>query len=356
MVNLSIEEEAVVAAFVERPGGRLSLPTRGLRADARHSGGDDPLIEIVLVNNMPDAALRRTERQFMRLVEAAAGPTAVRVRMCELPGLSRGETYRNYTRSAYHDLAAIMRSPSDGLIVTGTEPRAADLADEPYWPAFTRLVDWAAGNTLATYWSCLAAHAAVQHLTGIRRRRLPSKLSGVYTCEAVGGHPLTAGMGATFPVPHSRYNGLDPAAIEAAGYRMLSRSDRVPVDMFLSEGQSLFLFAQGHPEYDTNSLLKEYRRDARRFLAGERDDMPMLPEGYLSSQAEQAFEEFAHACRSDRRPETASRLPFLLAESTIVNAWYDPAVALFRNWLDSITERKRATGHATAVARAATRS
>lgn len=356
MANLSIEEEAVVAAFVERPEGRLSMPTRGLRTDAGHPCGDDQVIEIVLVNNMPDAALRRTERQFLRLVEAAAGQRTVRVRMCELPGLPRGDTYRNYTRSAYHDLATLMGTRVDGLIVTGTEPRAPDLADEPYWPAFAELVDWAADSTLATYWSCLAAHAAVQHLSGIKRRRLPAKLSGVYSCETVGGHALTAGMGATFPVPHSRYNGLDPVMIEDAGYRILSRSDRVPVDMFVSDERSLFLFAQGHPEYDTNSLLKEYRRDAQRFLAGERDDMPKVPEGYLPSQAEQAFEVFARTCTSDRRPETASCLPFHLTESTIVNTWYDPAVALFRNWLDNVIERKRATGQAAVVARAATRA
>ena len=31
----------------------------------------------------------------------------------------------------------------DGLIVTGTEPKAANFVDEPYWAAFSQLVEWA---------------------------------------------------------------------------------------------------------------------------------------------------------------------------------------------------------------------
>lgn len=346
MTDYSSVEDKTVPTFVERPEGWFSTRVRSGQRDAGVTSGEAPAIEIGLVNSMPDAALRRTERQFLRLVAAGAGKLPVRVRMFQLPGLVRGETYRNYTRAAYHDIAALKASRLDGLIVTGTEPRAADLSDEPYWPAFTELVDWAQGNTLSTYWSCLAAHGAVQHLSGIRRRRLPAKLSGVYTCEVAGGHPLTAGMGDAFAVPHSRYNGLDAQEAEAAGYRILSRSDRVPVDMLVRDGRSLFVLAQGHPEYDTNSLLKEFRRDVRRYLAGERDEMPALPEGYVTPEVAEAMASFDEICRSERSPATASGLPFALAEATLVNRWQEPAAALFRNWLGCIAKRKQVAGDA----------
>ena len=64
----------------------------------------------------------------------------------------------------------------DALIITGAEPRAEAICDEePYWPALTRLIDWAEIGTISTLFSCLAAHAAVLHLDGIKRRPLPQE-------------------------------------------------------------------------------------------------------------------------------------------------------------------------------------
>lgn len=301
---------------------------------------DAGTLEIGIVNNMPDAALRRTERQFIGLLRAAAGDRPVRVRLYALPGVPRAEPYLSYTRAAYHDLAALTGSRLDGLIVTGTEPRAASLADEPYWPAFTELTEWAASGALSTFWSCLAAHAAVQHLDGVHRRRFHTKLSGVYRCERTCDHPLLAGLPRAFPVPHSRYNGLEAHEIESAGYHVLSRSDEVPVDIFVRDGASLQVFAQGHPEYDANSLLKEYRRDLRRYLTGERDDIPAPPHGYLSLEAAAAFAAFEEKCRRQRGEALIPHIPYALAERTLDAVWRPAAVMLFRNWLALVADRK----------------
>src|SRR2546422_9237468 len=88
-------------------GGRLQLPrSRPMTEDRQPSFGlmtvagaeclrghppvefresDANCIDIGLVNNMPDAALKATERQFMTLLHAAADGTAAR------PTLSRRE-------------------------------------------------------------------------------------------------------------------------------------------------------------------------------------------------------------------------------------------------------------------------
>ena len=53
-------------------------------------------------------------------------------------------------------------------------------------------------------------------------------------------------------------------------------------------------FFQGHPEYDTHSLLKEYKREVLRFLTGERADEPPYPDNYFSPEAAAlALEAFA---------------------------------------------------------------
>jgi hypothetical protein len=46
----------------------------------------EPVVTVGLVNNMPDTALQSTERQFLELIDAAAGGMAVRLRLFSLPG------------------------------------------------------------------------------------------------------------------------------------------------------------------------------------------------------------------------------------------------------------------------------
>ena len=60
---------------------------------------------------------------------------------------------------------------------------------------------------------------------------------------------------------------LPEARLLENGYRMLTRSAAAGVDAFVKkqDGGSLFAYFQGHPEYDTDSLLREYRRDVGRF-------------------------------------------------------------------------------------------
>jgi homoserine O-succinyltransferase len=88
--------------------------------------GRDPLI-IGLVNNMPDAALYNTERQFRQLISAAAGKIPVCLRLFYLAEIPRSERGRAYVEQHYEEAGALWASRLDGLIVTGTEPRAADL-------------------------------------------------------------------------------------------------------------------------------------------------------------------------------------------------------------------------------------
>ncbi len=181
----------------------------------------------------------------------------------------------------------LVRLPIDGLIVTGAEPVAETLPEEPYWRELTEVIDWAGSNTRSTIWSCLAAHAAVLHLDGIERHRLPTKCSGIYDCAKVTEDRLTRAIEAPLKVSHSRLNELRESELAASGYQILTRSEQAGVDIFARQGQSRFIFFQGHPEYDALSLQREYMRDVARFLSGERDDFPRIPAGYFEAETEQ---------------------------------------------------------------------
>jgi homoserine O-succinyltransferase/O-acetyltransferase len=296
-------------------------------------------ITIGLVNNMPDSALRTTERQFCDLLSAAGQGLAVSLRFFSFPDLPREQAGRIYITQHHEDIGALWDSEIDGLIVTGTEPRAARLPEEPYWPTLTRLIDWAEDHTTSTVWSCLAAHAAVLHRDGICRHMLPQKLSGVFDCATVTDHTIIAATPSCWQIPHSRCNDVPEEALVSRGYRVLSRSPEAGADLFVKQGKSLFLFFQGHPEYDPGALFREYRRDVGRFLNGERETYPGMPCGYFDKSTAAAMAAFRERALQHRHPELLSSFPACDAEQHVAHTWRGPAVRLYANWLFYLASR-----------------
>jgi homoserine O-succinyltransferase/O-acetyltransferase len=329
---ITIERPALADARIsdirERRRRRGTIRDRGRR------------LTIGLVNNMPDGALAATERQFNRALEAAAGDIDVQLRFYTLPQVPRSPEALEHLARLYVDAAALQGGSLDAVIVTGAQPIAARLRDEPYWGALTRVIDWAEANTISAILSCLAAHAGVEHLSGVARRRLTKKCSGVFAFERVGADRLTEGAHERWLAPHSRYNGLDEAELIRAGYAVLTRSPRVGVDMFVKQMRSLFVFLQGHPEYEGDTLAREYRRDLGRFLGGEIAALPDIPEGYFSAQAERALASFRDQARAAGRPDAMAAFPDIALRGQTDAPWRSSTDLLYRNWLGLVAERK----------------
>jgi len=310
---------------VKATGGTRSVRTRT----------DDPIV-IGVVNNMPDAALRTTERQFRDLLAAASGSLAVRLRFFSIPELPRSEAGQLHVNQNYEDIRELWTTEIDGLIVTGTEPLASFLPDEPYWQSLVKLIEWTEDLGISSVWSCLAAHAAVLHLDGIDRRRRSAKLSGVFDCVKVEPHALVAGTPNRWRVPHSRYNELPEEALISRGYRVLSRSSEAGADIFIKKRKSLAIFVQGHPEYDAKALFREYRRDVGRFLAGERENYPEMPRGYFDEDTSAALTAFQEEALRTRHIDLLASLP----TGPVEWAWRGPAARIYANWLASLADKK----------------
>jgi len=236
---------------------------------------------IGLVNLMPLAAMRRTEDEFRALLQAETTATSLR---CFAPHQA-GRRNHSGLETSVEPLEALWAARLDALIVTGAEPRAASMQEEPLFPILRQLVEWSANNTASAMFSCFAAHAAVWCLDEIPRRLLPEKLSGIFECHKSAAHPIVAHLPDTWLTPHSRHNTLDEHALTGAGYAILSRSPRLGADMFAKTcGGCEFLFVQGHPEYGAGVLLDEYRRDLKRYQAGTTSRAPSWPENYRESE------------------------------------------------------------------------
>ena len=299
-----------------------------------------PPLVIGLVNSMPGEGRRHTEQQFRAILTAAARDVPVELRFFTLDPWAAG-TLPDAAAPRYESIAALEAAPPDGLIVSGMAPRAAHFPDESYWPAMVRLIELARGAAVPTIWSCLAAHAAVFHLDGVVRQRFPRKLSGLVACARTrAAHPAMGGLPRRWLVPHSRYNDLPEAALRAAGYRILSRTAGAGADIFAKDDGAPFLFCQGHPEYDAATLLREYRRDIRQYLNGEREAYPDAPENYVTEATAALLDTFRARALRERRTGLMDEFPMAACLADLGHGWRDLAVGLYANWLADIAARK----------------
>jgi homoserine O-succinyltransferase/O-acetyltransferase len=302
-------------------------------------------LEIALLNNMPDAALDATERQFRAILGTAGGDMSIHLTMYTLPEIPRSKSGQQLV-GGYANIDDLWNRRVDGLIVTGTEPRAVDLEDEPFWNRLTSILEWAERSTHSTILSCLAAHAGILHIDGIVRRALSDKRFGVFDCVRVAEHALTADAPGRLQAPHSRWNEIPEEALASCGYQTLTRSDSAGVDAFVKQRNSLFVFLQGHPEYEATTLLLEYRRDVGRFLNQERATYPSMPAGYFDDVTVGALSALRERAINERRPELLAEFPLALAAARVSNSWRPTAEALYRNWLRWISDAKERRRHA----------
>ena len=315
---------------------RSSLPA-GLGAHDRRP----ECVRVALINNMPDAALEDTELQFFELLDDASDDLPVFLKLYSLTGVPRSYRVKPHLNKFYFGMDDLWSSQFDAVIMTGTEPRQPNLRNEPYWSALTDVLDWAESNTVSTVLSCLAAHAGVLHSDGIDRCPLNDKQFGVFDFTKGANHQLTGATGERVRFPHSRWNEVRADALTACGYLVLTQSAEGGVDSFVKKKKrSLFVHFQGHPEYGSQTLLKEYRRDIKRFLRRERETYPSVPKGYFDAAAARLLTQFRDVVMSDRREELVESFPETAVVGSLQNTWRSSALSIYRNWLQYVVEKK----------------
>jgi len=292
-------------------------------------------LHIGFLNMMPDSALEATERQFIRLVGGCNRIAQFFVYPFSLPGLPRGQETLDYIECYYSKFDDLKEQGLDALIITGANVANPALDQEPFWEPLVDVVNWAQTHVSSVLCSCLATHALLKHFYGIERCPLPQKRWGVYSHRVMQpDHPLLREINTRFDVPHSRYNEISRNQLEDAGLTVLAESPDGGVHMAVSPDQFRFIYFQGHPEYDVNSLLKEYKREVQRFLGGELDEPPPLPEHYFvngSAAMIRRFEERLIQARSAGGPIGELLESELSPE--LDNTWGDTAKAIINNWL-----------------------
>ena len=130
-------------------------------------------------------------------------------------------------------------------------------------------------------------------------------------------------------------------ALTARGYEVLTQSAEAGVDLFVKKKKdSLFVHFQGHPEYSVRTLLKEYRRDIKRFLKRERETYPRMPEGYFDAEAVRALADFRKMVEADPREDLLAKFPEAAVARVLQGSWQASAAAVYRNWLQYLVSKR----------------
>ncbi len=317
-------------AQLQKEGIRVLAPDFALHQDIRE-------LHVGLLNMMPDAALAATERQFFRLVGESNPIAQFYVHPFSLPQLPRSDDARAYIDKYYESFATIREQGLDALIVTGANVAGPELDNQPFWEPLIEVIDWALENVTSTLCSCLATHAMLQFRYGQKRIPQAKKIWGVFPHQVVDkSHPLVNDINTRFDVPHSRWNAVTREQFDKAGLRVLVEGEQ-GVHLATSADGLRVIFFQGHPEYDTISLLKEFKREALLYADGKIETFPPFPENYFSDFEKALIKEYRLLVDNSRKQgTTVPEFPEKQLASGLDNTWRDSAVEVLGNWMGTI--------------------
>ena len=157
----------------------------------------------------------------------------------------------------------------DGLIITGAPVGAIDFENITYWNELKSIFDYARTGIAGTLGICWGAIAVGKYL-GADRTMLADKLFGVFPARwLVKKHWSCGGSKSPFNCPQSRYASLDErdlARLKKEGALRLLAGSGAAGHFIFESADGRFAGHMGHPEYDTDRIMFEYRRDQLKGL------------------------------------------------------------------------------------------
>lgn len=255
-------------------------------------------LKIAVVNIMPKK--QDTEFQLLRLLSNT--PLQTDVTFVRLVTHNYKNTSDEYLKEYYHTFNEIRKSHFDGLIITGAPVENLEYEQVDYWSELVEIMEWSKSHVTSAFYICWAAQAGLYHHYGIKKYPLENKLSGIYPHRITKKNALlTRGFDDVFFAPHSRYTGIKTEDINCVPELEILALSEIAGAYIVATRNGKQIFVNGHPEYERDTLEKEYRRDLNKKIN------PAVPYGY-----------FPH-----NNPDN----------SPIAN-WFSHSNLLFYNWLN----------------------
>ena len=254
---IRIPDSLPARAILEQENIFVMTKYRAIHQDMR------PL-NLLILNLMPTKVV--TETQLLR--KLSNSPLQVQVELLKTASHISQNTDASHLCSFYTTFDQIRDRKFDGMIITGAPVENLDFADVDYWPELCQIMEWTKTHVHSTLHVCWGAQAGLYYHYGIPKYSLPKKLFGVFPHVALKKQsPLFRGFDDVFYIPHSRHTENHEEDIrKIPELELLSVSEEAGVFAVKSEDNRRF-FITGHPEYDPDTLSREYFRDVEKGLS-----------------------------------------------------------------------------------------
>lgn len=220
-------------------------------------------LKVLILNLMPTKIV--TETQLLRKLSNT--PLQIQVELLQTASYVGHYTDVSHLQSFYTTFEQIRDNKYDGLIITGAPVENMEFEDVDYWPELCAIMEWSKTHVHSTFHVCWGAQAAFYYHYGIPKHALDKKLFGVFPHRALKPNsPLFRGFDDVFYVPHSRHTeNRAKDILEIPALELLAVSEEAGVFAVKSRDNRQF-FITGHPEYDPDTLAREYWRDVDKGL------------------------------------------------------------------------------------------
>lgn len=217
-------------------------------------------LKLLILNIMPTKVV--TETQLLRMLSNT--PLQMEVDWIHMASHESKNVSKEHLLAFYKTFDDIKENKYDGLIITGAPVEKLEFEDVDYWDELTRLLEWSKTHVFSSFFICWAAQATLHYFYGVSKYLLDRKLTGVYLHHTNANRmkrKILRGFDYQFYAPHSRYTAVSKEDIlKVNELDILAESDEAGVYLVGAKDGSRF-FITGHPEYDPDTLDKEYRRD-----------------------------------------------------------------------------------------------
>ena len=220
-------------------------------------------LRIAIVNLMPTKIT--TETHLLRLLGNT--PIQLEITLLHMGSHESANTPPAHLEAFYATFDDVRDETFDGLVITGAPVELLPFEEVDYWGELADLLDWSLTHVYSTMHVCWGAQAGLYRHYGIPKRELPEKMFGVFDHVVHAPHNrLMSGFDEVFSAPHSRHTTVDAQDVAAVpALEVLVTSPEAGLYLAASrDGRQVFV--TGHPEYDPETLHREYVRDVDRGL------------------------------------------------------------------------------------------
>lgn len=247
-----------------------SLRKDGININPKNRYKDLP--KVLILNLMPNKS--ETEYQLLRLLGNSF--TDIQVDFLYTKTYKPKNTNLSYLQKAYKRLDEVENTNYDGMIITGAPLEFMDFNEIAYWKELRSIMDYSSKYTKSTIYICWAAVAGLYYKYNISKTLVDKKVTGVFSHQIINGKSLLfKNCGEKIISPHSRYFTINEEDIkDIANLEILAKATDAGI-YILADKEGKDIYITGHPEYSTDTLGNEYKRDINKGL------VPELPKNYF---------------------------------------------------------------------------